>query len=268
MNDTGKIQQIARAKGAFLVDDAAQALGANREGCPAGTRGDVGLYSFGRGKVLANLEGGLVVTRSNLIAEAVQREIGSLPLPSLGHNFGLLIKLVAYAAFLHPHLYWIPSSLPVLKLGVTEFDPDYPATRVSGLSLAVSHRLLPEAGGVAETRRRLAGETARLLQGHPKFTMLKVPPDCQPSFIRFPVLARDEATRGQAIARLRKAGISATVFYPSAICDIGGIDRYIPSREFHKPAAESLSRRLLTLPTSAYLTGKDLERMGSALWSV
>lgn len=268
VSDAARIQRIAREKGAFFLDDAAQALGASRGGQLAGTAGDVGLYSFGRGKVLANIEGGMIVTGSEEIAVAVEREVAAFPAPSPAHEGRYLLSLLVYAAFLRPRLYWIPASLPVLGLGVTRFDLEFSATRASSLSIALSRQLLAGLEDVARGRQRNAAEISSLLQGHPNFMMPRVPEGCVPSFIRFPLIARDEETRNKALARLREVGLGATAFYPSAICDIEGIGRHVAVKDFHQPRAESLARRLLTLPTHSQVTRNDLGRIAQILWSL
>src|SRR5262249_17466630 len=78
VNDLPRIRQIARTKGAFLVDDAAQSLGASRNQNCSGTLADVGFYSLGRGKSLAAVQGGLIVTNSQEIASAIRAEAGNL----------------------------------------------------------------------------------------------------------------------------------------------------------------------------------------------
>ena len=73
-SDLSRVTQIARSRGAFVLDDAAQALGATLDGEFAGTLGDVGFYSLGRGKAVSTMKGGLIVTNSDEIARAVQLE--------------------------------------------------------------------------------------------------------------------------------------------------------------------------------------------------
>src|SRR5581483_3195703 len=52
VNDLARLEAIASTTGAFFVDDAAQALGATRDGKLAGTAGHVGFFSLARGKAL------------------------------------------------------------------------------------------------------------------------------------------------------------------------------------------------------------------------
>src|ERR1700730_7688526 len=86
VNDLPRIRQAAEARGAFVLDDAAQALGAVRNGQFAGTLGDVGVFSLDRGKALATMEGGLIVTNSEEIAAIVQEETKHLSAPSSAHG--------------------------------------------------------------------------------------------------------------------------------------------------------------------------------------
>jgi len=265
VNDVPRIKQIAYAKGAFLVDDAAQSLGASRDGYFSGTLGDVGLYSLGRGKVLAAIEGGIIVTNSEEIAHAIRAQTESLPTSSFVHGAWLLAQMLAYTAFLHPRLYWVPNSLRFLKLGITEFDPNFPAARLSALSQALLPQLMSRLTEMNQIRRKNAAALAQVLIGNPHFIVPRPASNCQPTYTRFPLIAKHIATRQQALSRLRTVGIGASSFYPSAICDITGIDQYMGVDKFHCVQAESLSRKLLTLPTHPLVRQLDLDRMAAIL---
>jgi dTDP-4-amino-4,6-dideoxygalactose transaminase len=261
VSDVPRIREIARSKGAFLVDDAAQALGASQGGHFAGTMGDVGFCSFGRGKALAAGEGGLIVTNSDRIANAIRDEVEALPEPSIAHAARLLLQTLAYAVFLKPRLYWIPNSLPFLRLGMSEFEPSFPASRLPSLPRALAPRLLDQLVELNRIRFQNAQRLAEAIAGHAEFSTPKPLPDSQPIYIRFPVIARDQATRDRVLARLREAGIGASVFYPTAICDIPGINKYAASEDFHKAKAERLAGRLLTLPTHHFVLPRDIDRI-------
>lgn len=265
LNDTERIRQAARARGAFVIDDAAQALGATRNGCPAGMLGDVGFYSFGRGKALAAIEGAVMVSNSEEIALAIQRAAAGTRTASLTHSVWLLFQMTAYAALLHPRLYWIPNSLPFLKLGTTEFDPDFADFRLPGIVRELLPGLLERLAAMNRIRRANAAALSAGLKGHPDFTLLQPGEGCEPNYIRFPLLARDEATRDRAVQLLRQAGIGGSPFYPGAVCDIDGIAPHMAAANFHRPAAEETSRRLLTLPTHPYVRDNDVQQMITTL---
>jgi perosamine synthetase len=265
VNDLPRIRQAAQAKGAFVLDDAAQALGSMRNGRFAGTLGDVGVFSLDRGKALAAMEGGLIVTDSDEIARIVQAEAKNLQTPSSADGARLLFEMLVYTILLRPSLYWIPNSLPFLKLGTTEFNPAFSTERLHPLCQALLSQLL---GGLAEmnqVRRSNARVITEALAGNPDFEFPKPAPDSEPTFVRLPIVARDKATRERAVSRLRGAGIGASSFYPSAICDITRIAPHMSVVDFHRKQAELLSERLLTLPVNPMVRPQDLERMASIL---
>jgi len=268
LNDADRIRQAARARGAFVIDDAAQALGATRNGCPAGMLGDVGFYSFGRGKALAAIEGAVIVTNSEEIAGAIQREAAGTRRPSPFHSVWLLFQMLAYSVLLHPRLYWIPNSLPFLKLGTTEFDPEFADFRLPGIVRALLPELLPRLADMNRIRRANAAALGARLKNHPDFSLLQPGEGVEPNYIRFPLLARDEVARDRAVTMLRGAGIGASPFYPGAVCDIDGIAPHMAAADFHRPAAEEASRRLLTLPTHPYVRESDVRRTLDTLYSM
>jgi perosamine synthetase len=267
-SDVERAGKVAHAKGAFVVDDAAQALGASRKGRFAGSGGDAGLFSFGRGKPAAAIEGGVVVTDSEEISRAIQTDLTRLPRPSLPHTGWLLFQVLAYRAFLSPSLYWIPNSLPFLKLGTTEFAPDFPVSSLPTLSSALFPYLMERLPWLHEARRANARIIAESLRGNASFSMPRPSEDSQAGYLRFPVLAADEESRNRAVFELQKAGIGASAFYPAAICDIPGLASYGNGRFHHCPEAESLARRLFTLPTHPLVSKKDLSRMLKVLATV
>lgn len=265
MNDLPRIRKTAHAKGAFVLDDAAQALGAVRYGEFAGTLGDVGLYSLGRGKAVAAMEGGLIVTHSEEIARVLAEEAKNLRAPSLVRGARLLLDMVAYSLLLKPRLYWLPNSLPFLGLGTTEFNPEFRTGELHALSQALLPCLLEGLQQSNEIRRANARLIAEALQGNPHFEFPAPYPHTQPTFVRFPVLAADKTMREWAVARLCKAGIGASSFYPSAICDIPGLEAHACGPDFHCKEAESLSQRLFTLPVNPLVNSRDIERMAALL---
>lgn len=61
--DIKAIVELARGRNICVIDDAAQALGANIDGQSVGSFGDAGIVSFGNEKVCFGLGGGAVVSR-------------------------------------------------------------------------------------------------------------------------------------------------------------------------------------------------------------
>jgi perosamine synthetase len=94
--DMDAIVALARKHGLFVVENAAEALGATYRGQPAGSLGDVGVFSFYANKVITTGEGGMVVTGDRRLAERMRllRDHAMDPRrrywhPEVGFNFRL-----------------------------------------------------------------------------------------------------------------------------------------------------------------------------------
>jgi perosamine synthetase len=261
VNDVPRIRRIATAKGAYVVDDAAQAMGATLQGQPAGTMGDVGIYSLGRGKALPAVEGGILVTRDAAIAKAIHAELVQLPPASWPHTVAVAAKMLTGALLLHPGLYWLPHSLPFLKLGVTEYDPDFPLARLCRVSAALLAEMQQKLERVNQIRRTNARALRAALHGSSSFQLPQPLPDSEPVYIRLPVLAAHQELRQAVLARLQAAGLGASGYYPSAVCDIAAARSHWSAPQGHCPVAESVARRVITLPTHPLVTVRDREAM-------
>lgn len=70
---------VARARGVFVIEDAAQSLGGSCDGKKMGAHGDFSILSFGGGKILDASAGGAVLTNDPELAAAVEGEVKQLP---------------------------------------------------------------------------------------------------------------------------------------------------------------------------------------------
>ena len=89
-----KVKRFCDRKNIFLVEDAAQSLGAKHGEQYLGTIGKVGIYSFSPHKIITTGQGGMVVTNDRDIAESVRKlkdfcRVGSAQdwHEKLGYNF-------------------------------------------------------------------------------------------------------------------------------------------------------------------------------------
>jgi perosamine synthetase len=115
--DLGRIRRLCERTGAFLIEDAAQAMGIIYEGRMLGTSGDAGFFSLGRGKAVTCGSGGVIVTRSDALAERIGALCAALEREPAPEHLKGVISAALTGMFLTPGLYWIPSGMPVLGLG-------------------------------------------------------------------------------------------------------------------------------------------------------
>lgn len=67
--DMDAVTAVARAHNLWVVEDAAEAHGATYKGRPAGSLGDVAIFSFMGNKIITTGEGGMVVTNDEALAD-------------------------------------------------------------------------------------------------------------------------------------------------------------------------------------------------------
>ncbi len=98
------VQAIAQACGAWVIEDAAQALGARIGSDSVGSQSDIAIYSLAVGKGLSIYEGGILTTRDPAIraacAAASQRLAPARPLVEAKRA----VELAAYALLYRPSL--------------------------------------------------------------------------------------------------------------------------------------------------------------------
>jgi dTDP-4-amino-4,6-dideoxygalactose transaminase len=73
MADLDALAALARRNGLILIEDSAQAHGAEWDGVRAGATGAIGTFSFHQGKPMAAGEGGMVVTSDSRLARKLEQ---------------------------------------------------------------------------------------------------------------------------------------------------------------------------------------------------
>jgi dTDP-4-amino-4,6-dideoxygalactose transaminase len=242
--DSSRSRAICRSHGAFLVDDAAQALGVRTPAGYLGTLGDAGLFSFGRGKSVTAGSGGAVVTAVPEIAAAIARaRAAECVKPSVVGALRTLIEAAAMTALIHPRVYWLPASLPFLRLGETQYSIDFPLELMSGAQAGLLQRWKSrlEKSNLARIAHTTAIAPGRL-------------PAAQP-WLRLPILCSSRQERDALYAAGRAAGLGFSLMYPSSIDGIPAVRASLGSASF--PVAQDVSERLLTVPVHPLLSGHD-----------
>ena len=249
------LEGLARRHEFFMLDDAAQALGAYYNGRPVGGFGDVGLFSFDKGKNITTLQGGVLVADQGRVAAALDSARVGLRQASITGTLATLCKLPVYALMLRPRLYGAVRQLP-LGLGLTPYETDYPlesySAALSGLATVQLERLTQ----INATRISNAERLRSSLAGVSGLVLPTVLPGAEPVYPRCPVFVEPHVRAG-FIAALEQAGIGATASYPRALIDVPEVARRLPSDQRPTPGARDVASRIVTLPTHGY-SPKDL----------
>ncbi|MGC7093839.1 DegT/DnrJ/EryC1/StrS family aminotransferase [Amycolatopsis lurida] len=221
-----EILPIARAAGAFVVEDAAQAQGARRHGVVAGGLGDVAATSFYPGKNLgAYGDGGAVLTQDAGIAERIRllREHGS------------------------------PRKYEHTTLGFN--------SRLDTLQAVVLSAKLRRLDGWNAARRAAASRYSSLLRDLPQVQPPVVLPGNEPVWHLY-VLRVPE--RDRVLAHLQANGIGAGIHYPTPV-HLTPAFASLGHRPGDFPVTERLAGRLLSIPLFPEITAAQQEQVVAVL---
>ena len=264
-NDMVALTALARDRGIFLIDDAAQSMGATVDGRPSGLWGDAGLFSFDKGKNVCAIDGGVLVTASADVAAALRAEAASLTPPSLATSGGHVVKALAYYALLRPAAYGLATRLPGLGLGRTMFTTDYPVAGPDPRLSALAAVMLPRLDEFLAVRQANAETLLSLVRRLPGVHTICAGRHATPAYLRLPLLLESEQTRDHAIAVLTGAGLGATRSYPLSLADVPELQPSLVPDPRPLDGGRQVARTIVTLPTHPFVAADDIRRIGALL---
>lgn len=245
------MESLARERGVFMLDDAAQSMGARLGGRPVGGFGDMGLFSFDKGKNITTLQGGALMADSDKLWSAVVEAGSELLDDTPAATVSLLLKLPVYVVMLRPHLYGLVRRLPI-GLGLTPYDTGYPIAEFSRTLTGLASLQLERLQELNAVRIRNADRLRAHLRDVNGVTIPKPLADSEPVYPRFPVLV-DPGSRAGLISTLERAGIGATASYPKAMVDVPQVMQRLAPDQRETPGARDVAARIVTLPTHGYV---------------
>lgn len=251
--DIGRVKQLCARKGILVVEDAAQAMGGQTGDRLLGTIGDVGFYSLGRGKNVTCGTGGIILTSSAPIAEAIEAEYENLSETPWLDVFRNWLELLVMRIFIHPALYWFPAGLPFLGLGETKFYTDFQMFRMDDVR---AHLLNGWQGRLARANQDRSSRARWLIEGL-DLARRGIKPIMGEGalFLRLPVLVRGREAK-EAVCRLsREQGAGLSPNYPATVQEIPELAGQLAGRRY--PGAQEVVDRLVTLPTHQFVSEQD-----------
>lgn len=248
-SDIAKLKEITKQHKITIIEDAAQAMGGQIRNSKLGTLCDAGFFSLGRGKPFSTIEGGIVLTNDSVIAMRLKKAIDNLSPLSIPEILKLLIYSITLRIFLNPYLFWIPKSLPFLKLGETIFDPDFSINRYSSFQAGFSRSWSSRLDHMNTIRRNNTIFWMNSLKALSQIKMDGV------VFIRLPLKLKNLKTRKMLMRISDEKGLGISETYPGAIESI----KTLGLEDCHCPNAISTVKKLVTLPVHELLKNKDKE---------
>jgi perosamine synthetase len=234
--DMDPVIELARRRGLFIIEDAAEQHGQTYKGRPVGSLGDIAVVSFYPNKQITTGEGGMVLTNDEALADR-SRELRNLCFDK-------------ERRFIHEELGW--------------------NFRMSNVQAAIGVAQLERVDQILAKKRRIGRWYQQRLQGHPR---LQLAPErmeyAENIYWVFGVVLDDAVPfdAAEAMARLKSKGVdSRHFFWP--IHEQPVFRRMGWFTNEHCPIAERIARRGLYLPSGVGLTEEEADTSARALLEI
>jgi perosamine synthetase len=247
--DVSKVRELCNNRKIYVIEDAAQAMGAVSGRGKLGTSGDVAFFSLGRGKNITCGSGGIIITSVEEIADSIRKDFAELEKVPMVEYVKNILEVVFMMFFLRPEYYWLPKKLPFLKIGETLFYPTFPLRAFTGFQAGLLYdwrRKLETLNRCRSTNADGYIERLELSNG------LQIHANGVP-YNRFPIYLGGKASKDELCESGNRLGISP--MYPYPIHRIREIQENLDHRDFE--GAETISDTLVTLPTHVLLNEED-----------
>ena len=256
--DVARLRKLLRDPGVAIVEDAAQAMGETSEERRVGTFGDVGFFSLGRGKAFSVVEGGVIITNRDDLAEVLNGFMSRLPGYGLLSLLNVIFKAAALTVLIHPRFFWVPRSMPFLKLGETLFEPSFPILRMTSFQAGLARNWQERLEILRDARKKWVNRWIDIL-GVSRIHGSHYFRGQLPGLLRFPLRISHTKKRESLLRESSGRGLGIMPVYPTSINAIPELKGKLGGGAF--PVAESCARELVTLPTHGYLTEDDVSKL-------
>jgi dTDP-4-amino-4,6-dideoxygalactose transaminase len=255
--DIRSVKEFVAGKGITVIEDAAQVMGSRYNGSLFGTQGDIGIFSFSRGKAISAGEGGVLITNSDSIANVISKHYSNLENYSIVERTRILIENILLSILINPWIFWLPKSMPFLKLGETIFDIHFKIKRLSGVQAGFARNWILKINKLNKSRNDRVLQYKSLLSGC-NMDLLSDQFDInQLTCIRFPLLLNSPEKSAILLDLSEKFGLGIAKTYPDTINNL----KSIVGENIACPNAPTLVKQLVTLPCHSLVTQKDIRNI-------
>ncbi|MFC5435684.1 DegT/DnrJ/EryC1/StrS family aminotransferase [Rhodanobacter umsongensis] len=270
--DVGNALAVARSVGAYVIEDAAQALGARRNGISVGLAGDIGFFSLAAGKGLSIYEGGLLLARDPALREHLARTAARIVPPSLGWEGRRSLELLGYAALYQPRGLRLAYGNP-LRRALRRGDPvaavgdDFPLTiplhRVGRWRQAVGAHAATRLPAFLDQLSAQARRRRLRLHRIDAIEVLDDPAGAQGTWPFLLLLLPDQQRRDVALAQLWPSGLGVSRLFIHALPDYAYLAGVVLPQDV--PNARDFAARSLSISNSPWTTDEDFETICNVL---
>ncbi|HEL4804994.1 TPA: DegT/DnrJ/EryC1/StrS family aminotransferase [Stenotrophomonas maltophilia] len=256
--------EVARNAGAWVIEDAAQALGARVGNSSVGLRGDIGFFSLAAGKGLSLHEGGLLVSRDDELRAALAGHAVQHVRSSLHWELLRSVQLIGLAACYRPSLLSLVYGNPLrsalqrddLEEAVGDIFPlDIPQHRVSHWRQNIGARAARRLPAFLQAGRLRALQLRVQLAQLPAVEVVDGLAGSGGTWPLLMLLLPSQRARDAVLKDLWPRGLGASRMFIHALPDYTYLRGIVPQDDM--PNARDFAARMLTLGNSAWQTRED-----------
>jgi dTDP-4-amino-4,6-dideoxygalactose transaminase len=221
--DYDAIEKIARDHGLFVIEDAAQAFGAEYKGKKACSFGSIGCTSFFPAKPLGCYgDGGMCFTNDDVLAAILDS-----------------IRVHGKGADKYENI----------RIGING--------RMDTLQAAILLAKFDIFAGEIELRQDVAARYTSLLSSEDSPVTPHIPAGRKSAWAQYSILAKNGADRTASMERLKAAGIPTAIYYPIPL-HLQAAFAYLGYQPGAFPCSEEAADRIFSLPMHPYLKYGDI----------
>jgi dTDP-4-amino-4,6-dideoxygalactose transaminase len=264
---------IAHPRGVWVIEDAAQAMGALDNGVSAGLAGDIGFFSLAMGKGLTSGEGGILFSKDHTLRAALETSADALLKPAFFRNLRRNLELLGYMIMYRPNRLWhvygrrLVSALdagdPVKAVGDYFTRQDIPLHRLDALRTRVAANALSRLPDYLKKSRERAAQRLDILCSLPGLQVVRDRPNAQGIWPFFMVLFPGGEQRDRALTVLWRAGYGVTRLFIHALPDYDFLAPFLDPCLC--PNARDFAGRMLTITNSHWLSEADFRAVVAAI---
>ncbi|MHB8488398.1 MAG: DegT/DnrJ/EryC1/StrS family aminotransferase [Candidatus Dormibacteria bacterium] len=227
-SDMPPLMSLATAHALAVVEDAAQAHGADVDGRRAGSFG-LGCFSFYATKNVTSGEGGCVTTDDSMLAERLR----------VTRNQGMR------------------SRYDYAMIGQN--------WRMTDVAAAIAIPQMERLDEITRARRDNAAVLTSLFESNPAITTPRLPADRRHVWHQYTVLLDHGVDRDRVARSMSADGVDTGVYYPKLVWDHDAYRNHPGVHRDDTPVARDCTSRCLSVPVHPGLSARDLQRVAESL---
>lgn len=151
---------------------------------------------------------------------------------------------------MRPVFFWLPKSLPFLKLGETIFEQEFPIKKISSFQAGLAINWQNKLNKLTKLRRKHTNHWANTFN-----SKLKIQNSKGQSLLRFPIKIENKQTLNSILSKSDKQGLGIMRTYPNTINNIKELKNNFKNKTY--PKATMTSKQMLTLPVHHLVSVSD-----------